>query len=136
MSSTFKTLTAFFGGLLTALTFIFGSGAYWQYRESTLKAEQAQIERISRISELRKQASNVLYEAIQNVKKHEEAVKNHRETKDQKFRYESNRIWSYLRSLIEDYKQLEKELAQLENRTPRNIDDSLPPEAPTGIKVQ
>jgi hypothetical protein len=102
VGGTLKTLAIFLGGLLTTLTFVFGSGAYWQYEESILKADQAQIEKISRISGLRKQVSNILYEILQNVRKHEETINNHRETKDQKFKYESTRIWAYIESLTED----------------------------------
>ena len=137
MSGTLKTLAIFLGGIVTALTFVFGSGAYWQYKDSILKAEQAPVERATKMSELRKRASDTLYEILQNAAKYNDALDAYQKTQDPKLNNDANQILMYIKSLQEDYRQLEKNLAQLENRPPRNVDvDFIRPKPPTGLTVQ
>ena len=133
-----KVLVGFFGGVgLTILTLLFGSGAYWQYRESTLKTDQAQRERISKIHELRDKQFDTLKKIVENSGKYTEAEESFRKTGDSKSQIETTTIMAYLKLLKENYNELEKHLAHLEGRPPEDIPlDYIPPPPPSHVEIR
>jgi hypothetical protein len=133
-----RVLGGFFSGvgLTFILTLLFGNGAYWQYRESTLKTDQAQRERITKIIELRDKQLDTLQKILENSAKHTEAQDSFLKTGDYKSQNEILRIKAYIESLRGNYRELEKDLSQLEGRPVKDINlDFFTPLPPSQLEI-
>lgn len=117
------------GWIFGIITLLFGNGLYWQSKELTLKTYQA-------INELMGKKLETMEKIGKYSKEYTESRELYEDTGGYKAQIEMNRIDANIKSLMENYKQFEKQQAQLENR-PENIPnlDFIPPPRVTGVTV-
>jgi DNA-binding response OmpR family regulator len=96
------------------MTLIFGNGVLWSYVQSRLQHEQFNLDKIVKTASLREKQNDILLKILQNTGKSIEFYQNFKETGDWQLEQEARRTRVYVDSLREEFRKLEKDLAQLE----------------------
>ena len=115
---------------------LFGSGALWQWKDVQLKEQAQHIETVQATTDLR-QKIDALYSHILEIT--DQFVKDQNAYRLSPLP-ELNNHMIHLKSQLDlakdDFLSLEKKLAAIEGRSPRNIPiDLVPPEPPTGLHI-
>ena len=115
---------------------IFGNGAYWNWKQSKLQEHQAIFEDALKLNQLEREEGEVVHSIFelrrQYIEARDEYSKNQSATVYRKFAG----LEQELQLSKQRYENLERVVAQLENRNPRqiNFEFSAPP-PPTNLQV-
>jgi hypothetical protein len=115
-----------------AVTTLVGPGAVWMYQQNKIDGLKYNLEKSARSVELRNQMA-VLMEKI--IVKTGEFVPLDLCNQD-RFKNRAQELHSQLNLLKDDFKSIEKDLAGIENRQPRDINLQFSAPCPPSVRMQ
>ena len=115
---------------------LFGSGALWQWKDLQLKEKSQQLETVQGTAELRQKIDALYTRILEITDQFIKADNSYRQRPDPETNNQLVRLKSQLDIAKDDFLSLEKQLAAIEGRAPRNIPiDLVPPPPPTGLRI-
>src|ERR1051326_6769979 len=116
----------------TVLAFVlgtlFGSGSIWQWKQTQIEGQKAELDRIVRTTELRRQQNDLYLKFINVSRQIVQNASGYSKNLDSDARNKNGDLNAQLELTKDDLLTLEKAIATLEGRQPRSIRlDFIPP---------